>query len=44
MRYLGDGTGYPGSGIVDAVFWNPVRPDTVSAKDLDLVCSWKIKE
>jgi hypothetical protein len=23
--------------------WEPVRPDTIPAKDLDLVCSWQIK-
>jgi hypothetical protein len=44
MRYLDDGTAYPGGGIVDPVLWDPVRPDTVSAKDLELVCSWKAKE
>jgi hypothetical protein len=31
--------GLSGGGIVDPVLWYPVRPDTVSAKDLELVCS-----
>jgi hypothetical protein len=44
MHYLDDGTAYRGGGIVDPVLWNPVRAGTVSATDLDLVCSWKAKE
>jgi hypothetical protein len=44
MRYLDDGTAYRGTGIIDPVLWYPIRPDTVSAKDLDLVCSWNTKE
>jgi hypothetical protein len=44
MRYLDDGTAYRGAGVIDPVLWNPVWPGTVSAKDLELVCSWKIKE
>jgi hypothetical protein len=44
MHYLEDGTANSGGGIVDPVLWNPVRPNTVSAKDLDLVCGWRGKE
>jgi hypothetical protein len=44
MHYLDDGTAYRGGGIVDPVLWNPVLPGTAPAKDLDLVCSSKIKE
>jgi hypothetical protein len=43
MLYLDDGTAYRG-GVIDPVLWNPVRPDTVSAKDLELVCNWKGKD
>jgi hypothetical protein len=43
MLYLDDGTPYRG-GVIDPVLWNPVRPDTVSAKDLELVCNWKGKD
>jgi hypothetical protein len=30
-------------GIEDSVLWWPIRPDTVSGSDLDLVCGWKGK-
>jgi hypothetical protein len=43
MHYLDDGTAHRRGGIVDPVLWEPVRPDTIPAKDLDLVCSWQIK-
>jgi hypothetical protein len=43
MHYLDDGTAHPGGGIIDPVLWDPVRPDTIPAKDLDLVCGWKIQ-
>ena len=40
--YYDDGTvtKYPGE---DPVLWNPIRPDTVSAADLDLICGWRGK-
>jgi hypothetical protein len=41
--YLSDGTAQQ-IAVKDPVLWDPIRPDTVSAKDLDLVCSWKTKE
>ena len=30
--------------VKDPVLWDPIRPDTVAAKDLDRVCSWKVKD
>jgi hypothetical protein len=27
----------------DPVLWYPIRPDTVSAADLDLICGWRVK-
>jgi hypothetical protein len=41
--YVSDGTAQQIAGK-DPVLWEPIRPDTVSAKDLDLVCSWKANE
>jgi hypothetical protein len=42
MHYLDDGTAIRGS-VIDPVLWNPIRPGTVSAANLDLVCNWKDK-
>ena len=44
MLYLDDGTAHRGLGVIDPVLWELVRPATVTAADLDLVCSWKIQE
>jgi hypothetical protein len=41
--YWTDGTAHQES-MKDPVLWEPVRPDTIPAKDLDLVCGWNIKE
>ena len=43
MRYLDDGTAYRGPAVIDPVLWDPVKPNTISAGDLELVCSWKSK-
>jgi hypothetical protein len=40
--YFDDGTARPIS-VNDAVLWDPIRPDTSSAADLDLVCGWSSK-
>lgn len=42
MYYYTDGTAKPGP-VKDPVLWEPIRADTVSATDLDLVCSWSGK-
>ena len=39
-HYLDDGTAYETSGYSDPVLWSPIRPNTDSAADRDLVCGW----
>jgi hypothetical protein len=41
--YLSDETAHQIAGK-DPVLWEPIRPNTISAADLDLVCGWKGKE
>jgi hypothetical protein len=41
--YWADGTAHQES-VKDPVLWEPARPDTIPAKDLDLVCGWKVQE
>jgi hypothetical protein len=40
--YLSDGTAERGA-VNDPVLWDPIRPDSVSAADLDLICGWSGK-
>jgi hypothetical protein len=42
MFYFTDGTARQMS-VNDPVLWDPVKPNTISARDLELVCSWKSK-
>jgi hypothetical protein len=41
--YSSDGRVIKGGSGKDPVLWDPIRPDTTSAKDLDLVCGWSAK-
>ncbi len=41
--YYDDGRVTKDGSAMDPVLWDPVRPGTVSATDLDLVCSWSGK-
>jgi len=41
--YYSDGRVTKGGSGKDPVLWDPIRPDTTSAKDLDLVCDWSAK-
>jgi hypothetical protein len=41
--YYSDGRVTKESSGKDPVLWDPIRHDTVSAKDLDLVCGWRAK-
>jgi hypothetical protein len=41
--YYDDGSVTKGGSGKDPVLWDPIRPDTVSAADLDRVCGWRGK-
>lgn len=40
MFYLEDRTAWQIS-VIDPVLWYPVKPNTISSADLDLVCGWR---
>ena len=41
--YFEDGTARQ-TPVIDPVLWYPVKTDTISARDLEMVCGWKVKE
>jgi hypothetical protein len=41
--YFEDGTARQ-MPVIDPVLWDPVKPDTTSATDLEMVCGWKVQE
>jgi surface-adhesin protein E len=41
--YYDDGTARKSPGYTDPVLWDPIRPKTDSAADLELICAWNGK-
>jgi hypothetical protein len=40
--YYDDGSARKSPGYTDAVLWNPIRPKTISAEDLELICGARL--